>query len=116
MNWMMMGKIIKMVTMMSTLSSPQASSPTGSCDSQREEKNLASLRNKLTAAETKVGHRHHHPHPICLWQHATRSGGFIRTEKIGQYYFGERWKGLLMGQSIPTHCGGWRFQVPTGKG
>merc|ERR1712223_2240071 len=53
---------------------------------------------------------------ICLRQHAARSGGFIRTEKIGQYYFGERWKGLLMGQSIPTHCGGWRFQVPTGKG
>merc|ERR1719500_1213297 len=32
----------------------QASSPTSSCDSQREEKNLAALRNKLTAAETKA--------------------------------------------------------------
>ena len=68
-NWMMMAKIIKMVTMMSTLSSPQASSPTGSCDSQREEKNLASLRNKLTAAETKVGHRHHYPHYLDHHHH-----------------------------------------------
>ena len=54
--------------------------------------------------------------PICLRQHATSSGGYIRTEKIGQEYFCEGWKGLAMGQSILTHCGSWRFQVPTGKG
>ena len=32
--------------------------------------------------------------PICLRQHATSSGGSIRTERIGKDYFCEGWKGL----------------------
>ena len=89
-----------------TVSVGDGDAPARGCLSPNLTDNLALLPIQLSEVQC----------PICLWQHAARSGGFIRTEKIGQYYFGERWKGLLMGRSIPTHCGGWRFQIPTGKG
>ena len=55
------------------------------------------------------------------WKHGRIEWKEISREKSWpkhrfSLHFSEGWKGLAMGQSILTHCGSWRFQVPTGKG